>query len=634
MCGINGLYGFGDRGIPEGKSLIQQMNRAIRHRGPDDNGNWADESKSIYLGHQRLSILDLSENGHQPMHSSERHSIVFNGEIYNFKAIRQTHKDRHFFSESDTEVILASYAQYGEHCLDKLNGMFAFAIWDSLQEKLFLARDRIGIKPLYYTTVNGIFAFSSEIKALLTLPWVHAELDEEDLYHFLTFNKVFPPKTMFKNIYKFHPGHKMVVTKDGIEAYESYWEPELSDYSDLSEHNLQQKVYTELEQSVQRRLLSDVPVGAFLSGGVDSSIIVSLMKQSTSATIKTYSIGFKNSPSYNELDYAQQIASRFNTEHIEKIVEPEDIEEFLPQIVEIFDEPLADATSIPIHFISQLARKNGTIVVLTGDGADELFCGYRNWMRYIRLAPFFYGFSSLPVPFKKLVSFAYNLTSNNTQNYEMLMRATKDQEFFWGGAGAIKESVKDSFLSSEFSKRLATADSHNKIFELREHFKKLYVPPGRQLDNVDWMTYTGLKHIIPNYYLYRADRLGMANSIELRVPFLDHNVVNLALSISGKWKTLKYVPKYILKKSFEQSLSKEILYRKKQGFCVPLQEWAGDTINRYIDSNLHSFCKETGLFNETVIRAQLLRNNAGHADRTFSLWNLYFLMAWFKKWLL
>ncbi|MGH7450809.1 MAG: asparagine synthase (glutamine-hydrolyzing), partial [bacterium] len=484
----------------------------------------------------------------------------------------------------------------------------------------------------YYTTLHGIFAFSSEIKALLALPWVKAELDEEALYHFLTFNYVLPPQTMFKSIHKFHPGYKMVVGGNGIKIYEPYWEVSYSDYGAASVAELSDLVMKELERSVQYRMVSDVPVGVFLSGGVDSSSIAALMSKNASAPIKSYSIGFQNAPDYDELAYARKIAEQFGTEHFEKVVTPQEIVDFLPRIVEIYDEPLADATSIPIYFISQLARENGTIVVLTGDGGDELFCGYSNWMRYVQLYPFYQLFSQLPRPAKSAIAGLYGAVDKSSPQYEILSRAAKGHEFFWG-VGGFKESTKHLFLTSAFKQKLSKIDSHDQIVYYRQLFQSI-PQNGRVRSDVDWLCFMGLKASVPNLYLYRADRLGMAHSIELRAPYLDYEFVNLALSIPAKWKTHKREPKYILKKSLERLLPAEILYRKKMGFCVPLSEWAADIMIDYIDTNLNGFCRDTGIFNENGLRQQLDQAKSGNPHYTFTLWNIYFLISWFKKWIL
>ena len=609
------------------------MNAAIRHRGPDDVGVWSDPGRGIFFGHHRLSILDLSAAGHQPMQSPRGSVVTFNGEIYNYRELKAGLPDISFRSDTDTEVMLHLYEREGKGFVRRFNGMFAFGLWDPHAEQLFLARDRVGIKPLYYTQKNGIFAFSSEIKALLTLPWVQAELDEEALYHFLTYSKAMPPRTMFKDIHKFRPGYSMVVGREGIRSYEPYWEVTYDNYDREPRASLEERLRAHLERSVRYRMISDVPVGAFLSGGVDSSAIVALMSRLTSHPVNTYSIGFEDAPGYDELEHARRIAGRYGTRHYERIVSPGDIQEFLPRVVEIYDEPLADATSIPIYFISQLAREQGSIVVLTGDGSDELFCGYRNWQRYARLYPYYRQFLKLPEPVKQFIARVYGIFDASAPEYEIFNRAVLGQEFFWGGARAFKESVKADVLGEAYRQRMAGINSYDEILYFRRLFDDL-PKQGRKTGDVDWMCFLGLKNIVPDFYMYRADRLGMANAIELRVPFLDHELVDFALSIPGRHKVAHGEPKYILKKALEPVLPKEVLYRKKQGFCVPLREWGEEVMMDYLEMNLHDFCRDTGIFREEGLRHQIEQAKAGNTNYTNTLWNIYFLMSWFKKWLL
>ena len=633
MCGINGFFNYSGVRVESEERIVDKMNDSIAHRGPDDSGVWIDNTRQVSLGHRRLSILDLSPNGHQPMVDNNGNAIVFNGEIYNYRNLKKEIYAHNFFSESDTEVLLCLYNKHHHDALDRLNGMFAFAIWDQARCELFLARDRIGIKPLYYTTINGVFAFSSEIKSLLTLPWVHAKLDEEAFYDFLTFTKLNPPHTMFRDIYKFHPGYKMVVGKNGITLYDQYWEVEYTDYHALSEEELTNLILKEFQASIDFRMVSDVPVGAFLSGGVDSSAIVATMRKFSATTIKTYSVGFEGAPGYDELKFARKIAAQFNTDHYEKVVNRDDIAELLPKIVEIYDEPLVDATSIPIYFISQLARAEDTYVILTGDGPDELFAGYRNWLPYVKLYPYYRCYSNIPELVKKLALKGYSLFDTSSPYFEMLNRAANNQEFFWGGARGFKSATKKSFLSDEYANRMKDVDSYRRIVYYQELFNDTN-KNGRKMSDVDWLTFIGFKDLIPNFYLYRADRLGMANAVELRVPYLDHNFVSLALSIEGRWKIRNDEPKYIFKKALEQVLDTETLYRKKQGFCVPMQEWIQGTIIEYIENHLTPFCKETGLFNEQALITKIRAAKEGNKNYTNMLWTIYFLMSWFKKWLI
>ncbi len=633
MCGINGLFSFSGVGIDRAVEKISAMNERIQHRGPDDRGVWKDDSGRLVFGHLRLSIIDLSPSGHQPMISRKGTVIVFNGEIYNYKEIRDRFfKNEELNSSSDTEILLLLYEKLGEKCLDHLNGMFAFAIWDPAKEELFLARDRAGKKPIYYTVQNGVFAFSSEIKALLELPGVKAELDPEALYHFLTYNLLPPPMTMFRGINKFHPAHKMRVSKDGIQEYKKYWEVNYSDLTAASEEDITDQVRQAFASAVNYRMVSDVPVGAFLSGGVDSSAVVAVMSKSSSIPVKTYSVGFEGQPEYDELKFASQVAKKYNTDHYEKIITPQDIRDFLPKIIDIFDEPMADSTCIPIYFISQKARENGTVVVLTGDGSDELFAGYRNWQKFIRRQPAFDLYSSLPVVVKKIIASGYEMLNPTSPLTEILHRAASKQEFFWGGARSFKESTKRKFLSDEFNRQTAVLNSYSVISEFKEHFRSLQkLHPN--LKFVDWMCYLGYKFNIPNFYLYRMDKLGMAHSIEIRTPFLDSDFVNLALSVPGALKIKNAEPKYIFKKAMENELGQDLIYRKKRGFNVPLREWAGDLMIDYIRQNLKTFCNDHPQFSFEGLNAQLQRLERGDQNVTNQVWTLYFLMNWFKKWL-
>lgn len=429
-----------------------------------------------------------------------------------------------------------------------------------------------------------------------------------------------------------HPAHFMRVNKNGIQEYKQYWEVEYNDLSNNTEGELKNKILGGLQSAVDYRMVSDVPVGAFLSGGVDSSAIVAMMAKQAGHPVKTYSIGFEGQPDYDELRFASQMAKRFGTEHHEKIVKPADIVNFLPAVVDVFDEPLADATCIPVYFLSQKARESGTVVVLTGDGSDELFAGYRSWQRYIQLYPKYYKYLNLPSFMRKAAASLLSMVNELSASSEILQRAALNQEFFWGGAKSFKESSKRNFLSKEFNEQTKNLNSYSVISEFKTKFDSL-PKHSRHFSDADWMCYLGFKFNVPNYYLHRMDRLGMAHSIEIRCPFLDTDFVNLALSIDSSWKTKGAEPKYILKKSLEDLLPKEILYRKKMGFCVPLQEWAGELMIDYIETNLANFCKDNPQFDYSGLRKQTDRLKAGDKSVSNSLWTIYFLMTWFERWM-
>lgn len=633
MCGINGIYFLYGQDNGQSAVHIKAMNDAIAHRGPDDEGYWCNAEATLHLGHRRLSIIDLSAAGHQPMTDQEGDAIVFNGEIYNYKELQYlVQGGSPLQSDSDTEVLLRLLKKENEKALQRLNGMFAFAWWNSEKMELLLARDRAGKKPLYYTFQNGIFCFSSEIKSLLRLPWIKAECDQEALYHFLTYNQLPPPYTLFKGIGKLAPGERMLVNKNG-HSIAPYWEIEPEDWSARSEAEIADTLYHLLDDSVKYRMVADVPVGAFLSGGVDSSAVVALMRRHHTGTIKTFSVGFEGQPGYDERIHADAIARKYGTEHHEKIVRPGDIADSLPAIIESFDEPMADATCIPIWFIAQLARQHNTIVVQTGDGADELFAGYNAWMRYRKIEPYYILLRRLPTAARRaFASLANGILSEGHPAREIIARASLQQELFWGGARAFKESEKASSLSATFAEATAGLSSYAVIQSYRKDFEVLQ-QKHPHLSPIDWMCYLGFKFQIPSKYLYRMDRLGMAASIEIRNPFLDYRMVNAAFSVPSELKIKNNTPKYILKKSLERLLPHDILYRKKMGFCVPLQEWAGEIMLDYVETHRREFTRNTDIFSDDGLKRQLQAIRKGNTAYTNQLWTIYFMMAWFKKWM-
>jgi asparagine synthase (glutamine-hydrolysing) len=632
MCGINGLFSIGGT-LPENTpEIISGMNKALHHRGPDDEGLHFDPSRGIALGHRRLSIIDLSVNGHQPMSDDSGNVIVFNGEIYNYKELRGKFLRHRFRTESDTEVLLHVLNTEDAGALESLNGMFAFAHFNITKNELLLARDRAGKKPIYYTHQNGIFAFSSEIKSLLTLPWITATPDDEAIYDFLTYNQLDAPATMFKGIFKLEPAGMIRVGTTGILEKRSWWNHTYTDLSYSSEKELSDRVFETLDRAVGYRMVSDVPVGAFLSGGVDSSAVVALMRNHSSGTIKTYSVGFEGQESYDERKYAERVARLFQTEHIEKCVSKDEIAAFLPDVVNAFDEPMADATCIPIWFISKLARDHGTIVVQTGDGADELFAGYSGWKKYHRYYPYFNFLKSLPGPLPKAIGLLSGLFDESSPAGEMIHRIGRRQQFFWGGAKAFKEKSKHDFLNKDWLNKINQPDSYRVIAKHHQAFDEME-KSSPWLNDIDRMCYMGFKFQIPNKYLYRMDRLGMAHSIEIRSPFLDPEMIRLALSMPSSLKVKKGEPKYILKKSLESMLPNDILYRKKMGFCVPLKEWAEDIMLDYVRENGSSFCSNTGIFSERGLNKQIEEISSGNKNYTNNLWTIYFLMSWFKRWI-
>lgn len=631
MCGINGilLKDAGGRGALG--DHIHTMNEGIAHRGPDDDGVWLHDSLPLALGHRRLSILDLSSAGHQPMHTPSGTSIVFNGEIYNFKELREHVPDYPFASGSDTETILALYEKLGEECVSLLNGMFALAIWDPGKQTLFLARDRIGKKPLYYWRGAEGFAWSSEPRSLIQLPWIPSGLDPQALYQYLTFGFTPAPMTMFRSIAKLPPGYKMTIDLQGCGEPQPYWDVSYEEVSG-EESGLCEQVREALDKSVKYRMISDVPVGAFLSGGVDSSAIVAHMVQEASYPIKTFSIGFEGQPDYDELEYARKIADTYQTEHHVRMVSRKDMVDLLPKIVEVFDEPLADPTCVPIYFLAELAHQEGLKVILNGDGPDELLMGYRNWMKYVRLFGPYRAYCMLPRPLKQVVANLVAKRSPHSPNTDIFFRAVDRQDLVMAGASGFRDWNKDSFLHPDFVAEAGRQSGHEIVSPFRASFRRA-TRGSRHWGDADWMCYLGFKYLIPNIYTHRADRLCMAHSVEARSPFLDFHFVQLALSIPVAQKTVQGEPKSILKKALEPTLSHETLYRKKKGFCVPMREWGADVMTNSIEERLPEFCREHGVFNEQAIQGLVAEMRAGRTEYTAALWSIYFLLNWSSTWL-
>lgn len=638
MCGINGIFSLGNNPLDKTKLglSLESMNARLGHRGPDDRDIWVHRHTAVGLAQTRLSILDLSSAGHQPMmDQANRNMISYNGEIFNYRKLNDEYlKGENFDSGTDTETILKMYRKFGLDMITKLNGMFAFALWDEKREELIIARDKSGKKPLYYTEQNGQFCFASELKALFELPWLKREVDEKVLYDFLTYNVVPPPHTMFKEVFKFKPGYFMRVSTKGILAYEPYYELKKKTIEFDTEAQLADIIFNQFDESVRDRMISDVPLGAFLSGGVDSSAVVALMRKNTEQSIKTFTIGFEGQPNYDEVEYSEKVSKQFNTDHHVKMVKPQDLIDFLPTIVDIYDEPQADTTAIPIYFLSQLAAEQGIKVVLNGDGPDEIFAGYTNFKRNHRLFPYFKNLSKIPKPLLGLTNSLISPLNNGHPAFEMLSRLKEGREFYWPGAQSIKESDKLKKLDSQFLERVIGHSSYQYTERLLDEYMRYRGELTRKpvSDIIDWMCFSGFRHADTERFLYRADRLGMAHSIEARSPFLNIDMVELGLAVPSEYKIKNGEAKYILKKAFERILPHDVLYRKKMGFVLPIREWGASTITGTIEDNLDSFIANYGIFNKANLKQELAEFKNGNKNLTNTIWTTYFLMNWLNRW--
>src|SRR4051812_11562026 len=480
MCGICGIVGFSDS-FATGEELVTRMRDTIVHRGPDDGGSWALGEQRVALGHRRLSIVDLSPAGHQPMSNEDGTVwIAFNGEIYNHAELRPEleAKGHTYRSHTDTETILHLYEEMGERCVERLDGMFALAIWDTRRRELFLARDRVGKKPLYYAHTPQGFVFASEIKAILEHPAITPDLDEQAFHHYLTFVCTPAPLTMFRGVRKLAPSERMTVSADGRARSDRFWSPmsgpQTRELARMGEAALEERLLELLRGSIAKRMMSDVPFGVFLSGGVDSSANVALMSELMSQPVRTYTVGFEHNVELNELESARAVAERFATDHHDVIINQGDMKKFLLEIVFHQAEPLADPVCVPLYYVSKLARESGTIVVQVGEGADEIFAGYDWFRKYVRIyEQFWRRAEQLPVSLRhSLLTLAKPLLEtsfNKRTSIELARRLGADEELFWGGAIVFDEDFKRRVLSTELSTRVAGLSSYQTVQKHLEH---------------------------------------------------------------------------------------------------------------------------------------------------------------------
>jgi asparagine synthase (glutamine-hydrolysing) len=596
MCGIAGIIDLSR--TPE-RSLIQSMCRVMSHRGPDGEGYYVDGPAA--LGHRRLSIIDLS-GGAQPISNEDGTLwLTFNGEIYNFQSLRDDLLARgHIFrTRSDSEAIVHAYEEYGHGCLDRLRGMFAFAIWDASKKELFAARDRLGKKPLYYRYAENRLLFASELKAILQDSATPRELDPRAVADYFTYHYVPFPGTIFKGIHKLPPGHFLKFSAgkgNGSSSLEvrRYWDVKYEpDYS-LTEEDWVEAIRKKLEEAVRIRLVSDVPLGAFLSGGIDSSAVVAMMSRAGARPLNTFSIGFKEKD-FSETGYARAISERFGTTHHEMIVEPDAVE-ILPELAWDFDEPFADVSAVPTYYVSKMARKHVT-VILSGDGGDEVFAGYRRYLWANKMT----RYDLVPSSMKRIVFGAPSaLMPDGMRGKGMLRHLSKDPFQRYAGLNTHADSA---YLNGLLSDALL---SELKGLELPGYWNIRRFYDAIDGDYLSKIQYADTKTYLAEDILTKVDRASMLNSLETRAPLLDHELVELAARIPSAMKIKKNETKYMLKKAMSGILPDEILYRKKMGFGVPLVHWFKKDLNGYAREVLLSGqARERGLFNPGYIEGML-----------------------------
>jgi asparagine synthase (glutamine-hydrolysing) len=559
-----------------------------------------------------------------------RYRLLFNGEIYNHADIRRELEQLggHVWrtDHADSEVILHSFEQWGIDCLERFRGMFGLAIWDARDRVLWLVRDRIGIKPLYYSIHDGRLTFASEIKALLKDPQQQRAVDEEAFFDYLSFLTTPAPKTLFEGVRKLPAGTWLRVDADGSITERKWWDvlDRTQPLTTSTEDEIAEALLDELRTSVQLRKVSDRPVGVFLSGGIDSSTNAALFSEGETSQVKTFSIGYDGDyGSYrNELDYARRMADEVHAEHHELRLTQADLLAFLPRMVQLQDEPIADPVCVPVYYVSKLARENGIVVAQVGEGADELFCGYPSWARALQIQ----GLDDLPVPrpFKRLGYASLRAMGKaKAMRGEWLRRGAAGQPIFWGGAEAFTQTGKESLLSQRLRDRFKGRTSWDAISPIHQRF----TDKAWETSNLNWMTYLDLNLRLPELLLMRVDKMSMGVSLEGRVPFLDHKFVELALSIPTNVKLNGGSLKYILKKAVRGVIPDEIIDRPKQGFGVPVLEWFSDRLGDTIRADLDEFCGQTDFLDRAAVRAVLDEGRGSEA------WYLHNFATWWREYI-
>ena len=618
MCGICGIVNF-DRSEPVDSNLVERMTTVLVHRGPDDDGYFVEGNAGF--GHRRLSIIDLG-GGKQPIFNEDGSIlIVFNGEIYNYAelTVKLTQLGHRFKSRSDTEAIVHAYEEYGDGCVEHLRGMFAFAIWDRRRKRLLIARDRMGIKPLYFYQCAEFLAFASEIKSLLQIPAVSRSVDLDALESYLILRYVPGPQTMFKGISKLQPGHLLVKDDRGVRI-RKYWDLQYRTGEAMSADDYRDRFEELLEESVKLRLVAEVPLGVFLSGGLDSSAILAVMsKFNGRERIKTFSVGYDVPPaqeeSVNEFEYARLAAKTFGTDHHEFKLTAEDFRDSLNDLVWYLDEPLADDSCIPLYFIARLARKHIT-VVLSGEGADEILAGYGIYKRMLaidaayRLSP-----RLTPWLMRKL---SYMFPGEASRRYALWASLPMEQRYRGVSMGMPTALRKQLFGRQGGETRVD--DAFRSCFEA--------VP---KKDVLNQMLYADAKIWLPDDLLLKADKMTMANGLELRVPFLDHKLVEFAATLPAHLKLKGRTGKFLLREAMKNVLPKKIIDRSKKGFPVPTGAWLRDDLKDFVHDTLlatDSAC--SGHMESRVIEKIVSEHEHGTENRRQEIWTLLVFEIWHR----
>lgn len=627
MCGITGV--FDTRSTSEiDRNLLHRMNETLIHRGPDEGEVYVESG--LGLGHRRLSIMDVS-SGQQPLFNEDGSVVVvFNGEIYNFQKLvgELTALGHRFRTHCDTEVIVHAWEEWGERCVERFSGMFAFGVWDRNRQTLFMARDRLGIKPFYYTLLdNGLFLFASELKALLVHPDFDKTFDHRAIEDYFAYGYIPEPKTIFKNAFKLNPGHLLLLQR-GQQTVQSreYWDIPFTPHGSLSDEEAAEELILRLRNAVDSHLMSEVPLGAFLSGGVDSSAVVAMMGELMKEPVNTCSIAFAD-PAFDESDYARLVAERYQTRHFTEQVQQDDFD-LIDRLAALYDEPFADSSAIPTYRVCELARKRVT-VALSGDGGDENFAGYRRYRWHMieeRLR------SKLPLGLRKPLFGLLGSVYPKADWAPKFLRAKTTFE------SLARDSVEGYFhsvsiLDNKLRMQLFTRGFYRDLQGYRAvEVLRDYADKSPTKDALSLIQYLDMKTYLVGDILTKVDRASMAHSLEVRVPLLDHELVEWVSGLPASMKLRQQEGKYILKRSLEPYLPHEVLYRNKMGFSVPLASWfRGPLRDRVHSALLGNTLAGTGIFDMGFIRKMLDQHQSGRRDYSAPIWTLLMFEAFMRN---
>lgn len=626
MCGIFGIHNYTTK-EPVNRKSLELGTDSLTHRGPDEFGYFFDNQNGLAFGHRRLSIIDLS-TGKQPLYNEDGQVVlVCNGEIYNFPELydKLTSLGHRFKTKSDNEAIIHLYETYGLDCVNHLNGMFAFALWDKNKKLLLLARDRMGVKPLYYSIQNNSFYFSSEIKALLALPEIKRELNINALNKYLTFEHIPSPHSIIKNIYKLEAGKILTLYNDQIKTHK-YWdipldEPKLA----ISENEAIDELESLFKKAVKRRFLSDVPVGIFLSGGIDSSLVAKIATDMSSDKIKTFSIGF-HEKSFDESKIAMRFAHEIESDHNQSLFDSKECLKLIPNICDLVDEPLSDASILPTYFLSKFAA-NQVKVCIGGDGGDELFAGYQIFPVHKLVGLY----DILPREIKKfIIQTAQNLPARETYlSFPFALKqflrgagiSSEIRLFIW--IGAYLESEKEKLLNPEIRNKI----TGNTFEDVNNFLSNKFIPR-----DTDRLLYLLSKFYLTDDILTKVDRASMANSLEVRGPFLDYTIQEFAAKLPYELKLSRITTKYILKKVAAKHIPKYITHKRKQGFAIPVTKWLKHELKDILlEFTSKEYIKNQGLFNYDFIQTLVKNHLEEKWDNKKLLWNILVFQLWYDK---